>query len=217
MVSLEPNTNDVVYSAKPHVLVIILVSMAILLAFLYGSAVYMSTQYGPESDPISLRLESIRASNFNVTSSPLLANWTVEMGLGNRKENLRIDVEQILSLLYYRDHEISCASVTTPFRVLSEKQRSLELHFERKACGGEQPFLDDGVLSELVEERRKGRMRNLTMKMEMEVGFDVVRSSWSWQRRLRLYCPPMEVEFPIGKGEGNLASDAHIPIHCSLY
>ncbi|XP_015886466.2 uncharacterized protein LOC107421696 [Ziziphus jujuba] len=214
MVSLESTIKNV-SPTKSHMLITVLVSMAILLGFLFGSFIYMSRNYGPESKPFLLRLQSIDASNFDISSSPLLAKWNVELGIENRKENLKINVDEVTSLLYYKDHEISCALVMMPFKVLSQKQRSIELHFDRKACGEEQPFLDDGVLNELLEERRKGKIM-LTLKMEMEVAFDMLRSSWSWQGRLKLYCPPMEVEFEIGKGEGKLANDTQIPITCTV-
>lgn len=215
MVSIEISDKKEQPSTKTRMLILLFVAMAVLLGFLYVSVIFMSRSYGPESRPVALRMESFSASNFNVTSSPLLVEWKAELDMGNRKEHLRIDVDEIQSLLYYKNHEISCAVVLKPIKILSNKQRTVELHFNREACGADQPFLDDELLHQLVEERRRGKIR-LSLRIQIEMAFDLLRSSWSWQRRVKPSCPEFDVVFEVGNGYGRLASDIQVPITCTV-
>lgn len=214
MVAVEilDNKLQTITATKTQMFTSLFVAMAVLVGFFCGSVVFMSRSYGPES--MALRLQSLSASNFNVTNSPLLAEWNAELDVGNRKDHLKIDVDEIQGLLYYKDHEISCGVVLKPLKILSNKQRTVNLHFNRMACGAEQPFLDDDLLGQLVEERRRGRIR-LSLKLEMEMVFDLLRSSWSWQRTMKPSCPEVDVVFDVGNGVGRLASDIQLPITCT--
>ncbi|KAF3445490.1 hypothetical protein FNV43_RR10666 [Rhamnella rubrinervis] len=202
-------------STKTQMLILLFAAMAVLLGFLYASVIFMSRSYGPESRAVEVHIESFSASNFNVTSSPLLAEWKVELDIGNRKDHLRIDVEEIQSLLYYKDHEISCAMALKPIKVLSNKQGIVELNFNREACGENQPFLDDDLLHQLVEERRRGKIR-FSLRIQIEMTFELLRSSWSWQRRVEPTCPEVDVVFEVGNEHGRLASETQVPIPCTV-
>ncbi|KAK7861038.1 hypothetical protein CFP56_029186 [Quercus suber] len=78
------------------------------------------------------------------------------------------------------------------------KQKTVHIRFDRMGCGGEQPFVEDQVLKEIVEDGASG---TLQYSVRMHIKADYGISFWLYNMVIKSQYPDLKVEFVGATGE----------------
>ena len=73
-------------------------------------------------------------------------------------------------------------------------------------CGGKQPFVEDQVLKEIVEDGASG---TLQFSVRMHIKADYGISFWLYNMVIKSQCPDLKVEFVAATGEGQIIGGQH--------
>lgn len=193
--SRSSNSNNAEVPSNIKIVISVLAFLGFL-AFLVAGLIYMSHKYSPRPSDIIVRLHSLTVKHlFRVQgASPLLAIWDANISIHNhrdgkdphRDKDMNIIVRDLQSILYYKDHGVSCAMHAKPMlEIKSEKWGMMKLEFKAKNCGiKDNSKVVDKFERKMREERRRGHLR-MSMKINMVVSTDFLRSPNSTGRYWR--------------------------------
>ncbi|KAM1109225.1 hypothetical protein ACFX15_008330 [Malus domestica] len=189
------------------VLVLIVVSLATAIGFsLWFVGNYVDSKSGPGTDPLVLRLDTFSLSNFEVSNSSLSAEWEAKLTFGNQNGGLIVTLSPFASYVYYKESEaLSCASVDATLRIPPRKQKTVQIKFDSTSCEGEQPYVEDRVMKQLCEDKKKGYL-SFSLKMHIDASYSMKELlGMGTQVALNPNCSGLKVEFWGSKGtEGKI-------------
>ncbi|KAM1210764.1 hypothetical protein ACFX13_002627 [Malus domestica] len=207
-----PETNYTHHQVPQVTITKVFLSLLAVLGFLlylFAGLVYMSETYSPKPRSLKVLLHSLTTSNFHLKSrQPLNASeWESTITIKNyHADNIKILINSLESVLYYKDKAFSCASQPkVPIRIQSHKQRTVNLIFKNSSCP-DGPSSNPALNDEAIRERcRSGRVR-LSMQMKMVLASDIIRSPFSGRFSVLdyRYLEALHVEFVHGIRKGRL-------------
>ncbi|KAK9985969.1 hypothetical protein SO802_030920 [Lithocarpus litseifolius] len=129
-----------------------------------------------------------RCSNLTVDFNQ--PDWVAT--LGNHDARLKIFFDPFTCIVYYKEGPLFCASIAEPIHLGPMIQKTVHIRFDRMGCGCEQPFAEDQVLEEIVEDGASG---TLQFSVRMHIKADYGISFWLYNMVIKSQCPDLKVEF----------------------
>lgn len=187
------SNNSVVLS-----IIIVLLLLAPTLSFLYT---YISKNSPQSRKPLVIHLVSFSASNFRIRASKLLeAEWRADFTFENQYDDCKLHIKPFEVVVYYNErYAVSCGLVGS-INLEKKKQKRVSIGFNTSSTTGcvdrGQPYghLEKHVLREIREEKRKGSVTRLSLKMNMQ-SLAYVKGIDRWDLSLNPSCSGINVSF----------------------